>query len=183
MRLFVALPVPDEVRAGILAALGDLPSRHPELRWTRPEGWHITLAFLGAVPEDEVDRIAEAVRDGVRLVAPVRALRLLEPGRFGRKVVFLRVADEPEGALERLALAVRAELAAVEWPVDPRGMAPHLTLARAGRAAVDATLLDDLRLPSSSATTWGPTSVELWSSHLGSGPARYAVEASVPITA
>jgi RNA 2',3'-cyclic 3'-phosphodiesterase len=181
MRLFVALPVPDDVRAGMLAALGELPARHPELRWTRPEGWHITLAFLGAVPEEELDRIAGAVRDGVRMVAPPRQLRLLEPGRFGRKVLFLRISDEPEGALERLALAVRAELAAVERPVDPRGLAAHLTLARAGRGSVDAALVDALRLAPSSTATWGPTSVELWSSHLGSGPARYAVEASVPV--
>jgi 2'-5' RNA ligase len=30
---------------------GTASERWPELRWTAPELWHVTLAFLGEVPE------------------------------------------------------------------------------------------------------------------------------------
>src|SRR5689334_665734 len=66
MRMFVAL-VPDD------AALADLadfvaPRRDvdPELRWTLPEQWHVTLAFLPEVTErtlpDLVERLGRAAQ-------------------------------------------------------------------------------------------------------------------------
>ncbi|HXX88936.1 MAG TPA: 2'-5' RNA ligase family protein [Acidimicrobiales bacterium] len=50
MRLFVAVEVPDEV-ADVLAAL-DRPA-FEGLRWTTRDQWHVTLRFLGEVPDPE----------------------------------------------------------------------------------------------------------------------------------
>ncbi|MFW6010239.1 MAG: hypothetical protein ACOC9I_02845, partial [Actinomycetota bacterium] len=71
-------------------------------------------------------------------------------------------------------------------PVQQRAVHPHLTLARARRAApvraehqeqadrAVAALLDR------GAGRWRPEQVEVWASHLDGGPARYEVEAAVP---
>jgi len=47
MRLFVAIPVPENIRAPLLSISSGIRGA----RWVRPEGMHITLFFAG-----EVDR-------------------------------------------------------------------------------------------------------------------------------
>jgi 2'-5' RNA ligase len=59
-RLFVALDLPEAVRAGLVAwqreALGD-----PALRIIAPEALHVTLCFLAYQPEKDTERIAQVV--------------------------------------------------------------------------------------------------------------------------
>ena len=59
MRLFVAVIPPEHV----LEDLGDFlePRREagPELRWTDPNQWHLTLSFMGEVPERTVEPLVE----------------------------------------------------------------------------------------------------------------------------
>lgn len=73
MRLFVALDIPAEVRG----AIGDLIARLRDVargaRWVRPEGVHLTLKFIGEVPEERVAAIVEALR-GVSRRAPAVAV-------------------------------------------------------------------------------------------------------------
>jgi 2'-5' RNA ligase len=60
MRLFVAVWPTDQVRdrlAGAIAA-----QETADLRWVKPENWHVTLAFLGSVPDDELDALAADLR-------------------------------------------------------------------------------------------------------------------------
>ena len=59
MRLFVAVPVPDAVRDHVLDAVGDLRGDE-RLAWTRPDGWHATLAFVGEV--EDADAVVGATR-------------------------------------------------------------------------------------------------------------------------
>jgi RNA 2',3'-cyclic 3'-phosphodiesterase len=182
MRLFVALAVPDHVRDGLRAATAPLRERHPELRWTRPEGWHVTLAFLGQVPDEEVDGVLAEVRRAAGQGPAPTELRLDRPGRFGRSVLHVSVVDHPAGALTGLALAIRSCLVARGHPVDPQPIRGHLTLARAGRRGeLTPGLLDAFGTGGLTGLAWRPSSVELWSSHLGDGPARYEVVASVAL--
>ena len=47
MRLFVAVTPPPEALDELRSATADMRSARSELRWTRPDQWHLTLAFLG----------------------------------------------------------------------------------------------------------------------------------------
>ena len=49
MRCFIALPLPEGAREALAAAASRLEKAWPELKWTRSEGYHITLAFLGDI--------------------------------------------------------------------------------------------------------------------------------------
>ncbi len=51
----------------------------PRLRWTRPESWHITTAFMGEVPSRQVDRLIDELTDVARRTAPF----WLRPGGGG----------------------------------------------------------------------------------------------------
>src|ERR1700722_20141308 len=54
VRLFVAIVPPPAVTAELDTSTAPLRLAWPELRWTGPEAWHITLAFLGEVREEVV---------------------------------------------------------------------------------------------------------------------------------
>jgi len=127
-RLFVALDLPDEVREGIVAwgreALSD-----PALRPVAPESLHITLAFLGYRPEEEIERIAAAVEESV---GPAPWVELRDPEQRpprGRARLFALPAISP-GA-EALQAGIEQRL--VEegfYEPEKRPFWPHVTVAR-----------------------------------------------------
>jgi len=61
-RLFVALDLPDRIRAGV-ATWGREELVDPALKPVRPESLHITLVFLGHREAVEAEAIAELVRE------------------------------------------------------------------------------------------------------------------------
>ena len=97
------------------------------------EARHLTLAFLGDVPEADALVAADALEAACAGVPriPLRAAGL---GTFGRKddaTLWLGIARSPE--LERLAARLREELAARELSFDGKPFKPHVTLARRAR--------------------------------------------------
>ncbi len=180
-RLFVALPIPPEVRRHLEVAL---PREHPadrDLRWTRPDGWHVTLAFVGDVTTDRVDRISDLVRRTLwRTPVPDR-LVLGRPGRFGDHVLWIAIRDEPPGAVAHLGSSIQQALAAAGIPVTQRRVDAHVTLARSRRGgSVTAAAVKALAAAPIPRATWVPDRVEVWQSHLGDGPARYSAVTSLP---
>ena len=61
-RLFAALELPTDVRAGLVAFGREAAARDRALRPTREDALHLTLAFLGHRALDEIDPAREAVR-------------------------------------------------------------------------------------------------------------------------
>jgi RNA 2',3'-cyclic 3'-phosphodiesterase len=127
-RLFVALDLPEGTRAGIVVwgrrELGD-----PALRVVPPESLHITLAFLGYLPEREIGRLSEIVAS---LEAATPKIRLTDPiAKPTRKQprLFALPADSP-GAVE---LQAELEGKLVEkrlYKPEKRPFWPHVTVAR-----------------------------------------------------
>lgn len=179
MRLFVALHVDDEVRRDLDEALAPLRGDDDRLRWTRPAGWHVTLAFLGEVSA-AVDAVTAAVARGAASarVGPV-TLRLGEPGRFGNRAAWLVVEDDPPGAVAALAAAIQDELEEAALPVDRREVQPHLTLVRPkGSRRLPDGLVDELPRVEAS---WTVDHVTLFRSYTEPEGARYEEVARVEL--
>ncbi|HMC50190.1 MAG TPA: RNA 2',3'-cyclic phosphodiesterase [Solirubrobacterales bacterium] len=135
-RLFVALDLPDDLRNGIVAwGKGEL--RDPALRVVAPESLHVTLAFLGYLPERKIQRLGEIV-GGLGAKAP--ALRLEDPvarPSLRRARLFALPAIAPEVTplqreLERKLVAERL------YKPEKRPFWPHVTVSRvksAGRGS------------------------------------------------
>lgn len=128
IRLFVALDLPAQVRAGI-DAWGERALADPALRRVPPESLHVTLAFLGHRPEAEVEPIAAAMAASV---APAPGIELLDPvprPARGRARLYALPARS-EGAEALQAGLRKALVAAGLYEAEERPFWPHVTLAR-----------------------------------------------------
>ena len=133
LRLFVACELPSEMKAA-LTALQDSLRRQgvPPVRWVRPEGIHLTLKFLGAVPAGRVADIRSALAPTVEGIRPL-GLSLGSLGAFGgrrgTRVVWVGVEGDVERVSE-LQRRVDAALVRLGFRPEDRPFSPHLTLAR-----------------------------------------------------
>jgi 2'-5' RNA ligase len=117
--LFVAVfPPPDEIRSLRHA----LPS---SARLTSTDRWHLTLVFLGEVPDDRIDEVTR-VLSGVATPGPF-SLRLGGAGRFG--AVAWAAVDGDLAGLHALRNAAKDALDAGGFPSDSRPYTPHLTVS------------------------------------------------------
>jgi RNA 2',3'-cyclic 3'-phosphodiesterase len=127
-RLFVALDLPEELRAGIETwSAGSLAD--PALRRVAPESLHITLAFLGYRPEKQIEDVATVVGESV---GPAPWIELGDPVQRpprGRARLYALPALSP-GA-ETLQAGLRENLASAGlYEAEKRSFWPHITLAR-----------------------------------------------------
>ena len=122
MRLFIALPVPAELRRTLENAQAALRRQGVRGRFTPAENVHLTLAFLGNV-EDPAP-VIKALQ-GLRL--PRAALTFDRLTAFGDVLVAL---FKRSGALDRYVTALRAALDEAGVPYDKKAFRPHITLCR-----------------------------------------------------
>lgn len=168
-RLFVAVWPPPEVLDRIAAL--DRPDV-TGLRWTRRDHWHVTLRFLGSVPD--VEPAVAAVAAASRSAAATEAVLGPRVERFGRRVLHVPVCG-----LEEVAAAVVAATDGIGRPPGDRPFAGHVTLARVSeKSTVDLRPLTGAPVSG----RWPVTEVCLVRSDLsGAGP-RYDVEATFPLS-
>jgi RNA 2',3'-cyclic 3'-phosphodiesterase len=137
VRLFLALDLPEDVRAA-LARWGEASFRaSPSLRQVAAADLHVTVAFLGWRPCAQAGEIWSAVRGAVSELALPR----LEPGavmpapRRRPRLLALDLAD-PTGAATAWHRAVSDALAEARlYEPERRTFWPHVTLARARKGA------------------------------------------------
>jgi 2'-5' RNA ligase len=190
MRMFVALVPPDDAIEDLAEFLAPRQEAEPGFRWTTPEQWHLTLAFMAHVSDRHLDDlVARLERAAARRTAfPVRlAGGGAFPGPSRAKVLFAAVragdSGEHQEELRRLATGARAAATKAGASADGGRFHPHVTLARIGRP-VEATrwlrVLDAYRGPA-----WQADDIALIESHLGEGPRnrpRYEVVRTFPLT-
>jgi 2'-5' RNA ligase len=131
VRLFAGVRPSHEATQALAAFIQEAKALWPEAKWVPPGNVHLTLAFLGEIPEREVPSMSACLDDGVKGLQPFPAAL----GRFGRfpkggkaRVLWVGM-DEGATELELLARAVWAGLSAWYEPED-RPFASHLTVAR-----------------------------------------------------
>lgn len=171
--MFVAIRPPDHVVEDLDDFLA--PRREASrLRWTHPETWHLTLAFMADVPDRSRDELEERLAAAAVRRRPFD-VRLAGGGAFPdptrAKVLYADVrpaTSRGDVELDRLAVGARTAAATSGAPPDGARFVPHLTLARMNRP-VEATRW--LRVLSAyEGPAWTVEEVELVSSHLGEGP-------------
>jgi 2'-5' RNA ligase len=180
LRLFIALDPPDELRRSLAAmsaavrrVAGDAASR---VRWAGPDQLHLTLRFLGEVPEAVLDGVAGSVRGAAAAGRPL-ALEVRGAGAFPSsrraRVLWLGLGGEV-GPLATLVADLGARLERVGFPPEARPFVPHLTLGLSRGPRVAAGLSAALEQASAGpALAWRAEALTLFRSHLGPGGARH----------
>jgi 2'-5' RNA ligase len=180
MRAFIAIEIPPAVKAALADCRAELQRLPAEASWTRPDNIHLTLKFLGEVPERSRESIAAAMQEAAAGAARLRLeLAGLEafPNLRRPRVLWAGLAGEVEAA-KRFQARLENLLDRAGFPPDGRTFAPHLTLARlrsVGDAKAWAAAVEAYRLPP---LAFEVDRIVLFKSELNPAGARYTELAS-----
>jgi RNA 2',3'-cyclic 3'-phosphodiesterase len=180
MRMFFAVPVPEEARTRIGELMqrvqGEVGDGTARIRWVRVDGLHLTLRFLGPTPEGVLEQLQGGADSVARAGAPFQ-VGLDGGGAFPSveqpRTLWVGVTDGAE-RLADLAEGLTAAAGECGLVLDTRPFAPHLTIARTdgvrqapGAARILRDMAEDLDV------LFDVDRIVLFRSILGSGPARY----------
>jgi RNA 2',3'-cyclic 3'-phosphodiesterase len=142
VRLFLAGVVPDAVKQTLHGQLEPVRAATPQARWLPPETLHLTLVFLGSVPDATVPLLREAFgatcgrHRAIRL--ELGGMETFGPARSPR-VLATTLSGEVEG-LQALVSDARRTAEPLVALAPERAFRPHLTVARARSARGDLLL-------------------------------------------
>lgn len=180
-RLFIALPVPEEIQESIL----DLRTNIPGTRWMGREQLHITLKFIGEVDSSKLRQIRDTLAEIRYDSFPLKfsGVGFFPPGGRGRhsspKVLWTGVENPEE--LTGLRNKIERNLRNAGIPEERRKFSPHLTIARL-KNPPESALGRFLSMNHSFCTdTFISKRFLLYSSILKPSGAVYTIEADYPL--
>jgi 2'-5' RNA ligase len=116
-----------------LRSADEAPADLGALRWTPRNNLHLTVKFLGEVPETAIATMAAELPLLARAAGPIRTLLrgvIAFPSSRRAEAIVTDVADA-DGHLEGLFRVFERLAAAHGVPAEERPYRPHVTLARA----------------------------------------------------
>ena len=146
MRCFIAVDINDDIRA----AVSDLQDRlkdhieckRSDIKWVDPKLMHLTLKFLGEVPDKDITtvcHIAELVAEGHEPFD----LDIESVGHFGDRSARVLWAGIGQGkdTLENMQADLESRMKQAGWPREARRFSAHLTLCRIRNTRVGVDLI------------------------------------------
>jgi 2'-5' RNA ligase len=132
IRSFIAIELPETIRAGLQEVQQQLQTFNLNLRWVRPQGIHLTLKFLGDIPSGDVEAVGDGIQQTVAGCGPISLCAKgigVFPGMRRPRVLWVGLAGQVD-ALMRLQASLEENLASIGYPKENRPFRGHLTLAR-----------------------------------------------------
>ena len=176
VRAFVALELEPALREAVGALQARLAPALGDIRFTRPEGSHLTLRFFGGTSPAQVERLRVALAAAAARCAPVEA-RVKGVGTFPERgsprVLWLGIEVPPP--VEQLQRACERAARAAGFQAEERPFRAHLTLGR---------WRDHAPRPQLPEVDLGPTRLEtlvLFRSELRAGGSVYTPIAGFPL--
>ncbi|MFP4027714.1 MAG: RNA 2',3'-cyclic phosphodiesterase [Candidatus Brocadiia bacterium] len=136
VRLFVAIDISEQSRQNLSQAVETMKKCAPELKWVAPQNMHLTLKFIGSVPDNT---IPEATRVLQKTAAKAPQFRMEMHGISAfpepdRPRVLFACIQEDSAHLQKLAEKVDHNLgSALGIKREKRNFVPHVTIARTRR--------------------------------------------------
>ena len=139
MRVFIAVDLSNELRKGLAELQRELRPLTDTARWVAPESIHVTLKFIGEVPEKRAEDI-DAALTGLTwkpFTVTVRGVGFFPGTRSPR--VFWAGMEAP--TMQDLAEQLDARMESLGFEKEKRAFRPHITLARARDSRIDSSLV------------------------------------------
>jgi 2'-5' RNA ligase len=147
IRTFIAIEIPDSIKAAMADVQGALRKTGADVGWTRPEGVHLTLKFLGPVEAQLISKLSAAleaaIKDEATLTVDVKGTGVFPNARAPR-VVWLGLGGDID-AMASLAKKVDAACEGLGFKPEGRPFKPHLTLGRVKSSKGSKALMDALK--------------------------------------
>ena len=136
MRTFIAIDFSPEIIRKITEIINYFRSQTPDkaIKWVAPENLHLTVKFLGEVPDNKIEDIKEFIKkslaDKHTFQIEVKGLGMY-PNATKPRVIWLGIkGSEPIVEIYKI---LDSELQKANVQPDKRGFSPHLTIARIRR--------------------------------------------------
>lgn len=183
MRLFIAFLLSDEVRESLRSVRRALVRFDRQVRWTPAEQMHVTVQFLGEVPDRDVvgvtDGLIKAGGMGVPFDMDVGGVGCFPP-RGPVRVVWVGARDD-SGSMKRTVEAVHGAMEALGVPRESRPWTGHITIGRVREDRTGSAMRDAITSCQTVRVRQRVEAVVLMSSVLSPHGARYSVVQSVPL--
>ena len=135
IRTFIAIEIPDGIRAEANRAVDVLAQDEAAVRWVEPEGMHLTLVFLGDVLDRDTHSVCRNVADAVNghksFLLDCTGLDAF-PNAERPRTIWAGVRGDIE-SLEQLHRSIQDGMADLGFPPEARRFQPHITLGRLKR--------------------------------------------------
>jgi 2'-5' RNA ligase len=132
MRLFIAIVLSEPIREALAQAQAHLKYAGADVKWVAKDNIHLTLKFLGEVPEGKLQQIKDALDEIGKSFTPFE-ISLAGLGAFPNisspRVIWVGL---DKGAAESADVAARVDEAmeGLGFAKEPRPFAAHLTIGR-----------------------------------------------------
>jgi 2'-5' RNA ligase len=178
-RLFIALPVPEDISA----ELTRLQSGVPDARWVPLENLHVTLCFAGNVQGGTTRDLEEELSDiaGPRFPVAIAGVEQFSSGKQPRALVALvKKSDRLDWLHQKVSTVARN--CGIE--IERRKFRPHVTLARFPNGAETGHHIAQFMASFSTfrAGPWIADHFALYSSRPGGNGRLYTEEAAYDLT-
>lgn len=133
IRAFIAVELPAEVKKELAELEAQLKKNSPQIvRWVDSNNIHITLKFLGEIPEESIDELMLAMEEGANGIKPFN-LEVSGVGAFPNmeraRVVWVGVKGDL-AQISQLQKNIEGNTEQLGFPREARGFTPHLTVGR-----------------------------------------------------
>ena len=185
IRTFIALEITEKSRAQAFQFEQMLAQCGALVKWEPQKKFHITLKFLGEIPNVEVNDVCVEVQRVARELPPF-VFGLKGAGAFPNvdkpRSVWLGV-DEGREAVIRTARAIDAAMQRMGFPRELHAYIPHMTLGRIKGVNPQLALLSE-KIRQYPAIDMGKTNVKhltVFASQMARSGSTYTVLATAPL--
>lgn len=131
MRIFIAIPIPEEAKNFLEEFTGRLKQANADVKWVEKENLHFTLRFLGEVEEEKIPLVEQSISS----LANFRAFQA-ETGTLGvfpspssPRVIWIGLKRGEREMLD-VAKALNRALREQGFPPEDKPFQAHLTIGR-----------------------------------------------------
>jgi 2'-5' RNA ligase len=139
MRVFIAVDLPNEIRKTLADVQYELRDLSNSVRWVSPDSIHITLKFIGEMPEKRLEDIDDALTGFTwkTFTITVRGVGFF-PGKRSPRVFW---AGMEAPTMKDMAEELDTRMERGGFDKEKRAFRPHITLARARDTRIDSSLV------------------------------------------